>query len=305
MINEVISGATAASIATATGVVAALSRPAILLIEKTFEVIHGYTKPYQEIMAADAAAKALVINAQAKIEVDEMKRRAIIRRDDEETVRQKNMESITNQACRLLTDEATPEKIKSDWIANFFDKCRIVSDEQMQQIWSSVLAGEANSPGAFSKRTVNIVADMDTTDANSFSALCNFAMTVSGVSSPIVFDWSLPIYKSNGISFASLALLKSAGLIQLDSVAQFTVEEIYKTDCMSYQGVEVALEFPQLENNIIDVGTVLFTDAGLQLSRVCAVSKIEGFLDFVCDQWSQMGVIVKQTSEVSGTTPAP
>jgi hypothetical protein len=46
-----------------------------------------------------------------------------------------------------LTEAATPEKLEDDWITNFFDKCRLISDEEMQTLWSKVLAGEANAPG--------------------------------------------------------------------------------------------------------------------------------------------------------------
>ena len=35
--------------------------------------------------------------------------------------------------------------MEEDWIANFFDKCRIVSDSEMQSLWARVLAGEANA----------------------------------------------------------------------------------------------------------------------------------------------------------------
>ena len=30
----------------------------------------------------------------------------------------------------------------NDWTVNFFDKSRIVSDDEMQNLWSRVLAGE-------------------------------------------------------------------------------------------------------------------------------------------------------------------
>jgi Protein of unknown function (DUF2806) len=50
--------------------------------------------------------------------------------------------------------------VNDDWITNFFDKCRIVSDEEMQQIWAKVLAVEANKPGTYSKRTVNFLSSV-------------------------------------------------------------------------------------------------------------------------------------------------
>ena len=73
-----------------------------------------------------------------------------------------------------LHEDANPESVDNDWIVNFFDKSRIVSDSEMQELWSRVLANEANSPGSYSKRTVNFLSDMDKNEAESFTKLCGF-----------------------------------------------------------------------------------------------------------------------------------
>ena len=57
-----------------------------------------------------------------------------------------NMEGITAKALPLLNENAGPDSMDNDWIVNFFDKSRIVSDDEMQNLWSRVLAGEANAP---------------------------------------------------------------------------------------------------------------------------------------------------------------
>ena len=69
---------------------------------------------------------------------------------NEEMTKQLNMESITEKAILHLNDDANPDAMENDWITNFFDKCRTVSDDDMQELWARILAGEANNPGAFS-----------------------------------------------------------------------------------------------------------------------------------------------------------
>ncbi len=54
----------------------------------------------------------------------------------------------------------------------------MISDEQMQALWAKILAGEANGPGRFSKKTVNIVASLDKSDAEAFTTLCGFAIKI-------------------------------------------------------------------------------------------------------------------------------
>ena len=39
--------------------------------------------------------------------------------------------------------------IEDDWIIKFFDKNRLVTDEDVQDLWASILAGEANSAGSY------------------------------------------------------------------------------------------------------------------------------------------------------------
>ena len=137
-----------------------LSKPATVLVEKISNAVGGIFKPYQIVRVAKAEAEAERIRAESQIQVTALHRRALRRFLEEETKRQSNIEDITQKALPLLKEESSPQNVEDDWVTNFFDKCRIVSDEDMQRLWSRVLAGEANAPGAFSKRTVNLLADL-------------------------------------------------------------------------------------------------------------------------------------------------
>jgi hypothetical protein len=86
----------------------------------------------------------------------------------EEAQKQRNIEAITQQALPLLNEESDPRNVDNDWIANFFDKSRIVSDNEMQILWARILAGEANAPGQYSKRSVNLLSSFDKRDAQLF-----------------------------------------------------------------------------------------------------------------------------------------
>ena len=67
-----------------------------------------------------------------------------------------------------------PLPLKMIGLSIFFEKSRIVSDNEMQELWSRVLAGEANDPGTYSKRTVNFLSDLDKGEAALFTKLCGF-----------------------------------------------------------------------------------------------------------------------------------
>lgn len=158
-----------------------LSKPATVLIEKISDAVGGIFKPYQIVRVAKAEAEANRIQAESQIQVTDLHRRAMHRFLEEEAKKQSNIEAITQNSLPLLEEKSTPETVADDWITNFFDKSRIVSDTEMQSLWSRVLAGEANAPGAFAKRTVNLLADLDKEDALLFMRLCGFGWMIGNV----------------------------------------------------------------------------------------------------------------------------
>ena len=110
-----------------------ISKPATVLVEKRADAVGGLFRPYQIKRIARADAEADIIRAQGQIEVTDLQRRAMRRFVAEESKKQENMEAITCKALPQLEDKSRPADVNDDWIANFFDKCRIVSDEEMQQ----------------------------------------------------------------------------------------------------------------------------------------------------------------------------
>ena len=263
-----------------------LSKPADTLIKKVSDAVGGFFAPYQVKRMAKAEAEAAMIKAQSETEITDLHRRAVRRWIDEEAQRQKNMEDITAKALPQLDEKAAPDSVEDDWIVNFFDKSRIVSDNEMQELWSRVLAGEANTPGTYSKRTVNFLSDLDKADAELFAKLCGFGWMIGNVV-PLVFDVEAEIYKKHGINFNTLIHLESIGLIQFDDFAGFAKLNFPKTVSVFYYGKRLILEMPKDTGNELGIGTVLLTKIGQELAPICGSESVEGFRDYVMDKWKQ------------------
>ena len=270
-----------------------LTKPATVLIEKISDAVGGIFKPYQIVRVAKAEAEAERIRAEGQIQVTDLHRRALHRFLEEEAKKQSNMEDITQYALPLLDEQSKPENVKDDWITNFFDKCRIVSDKDMQLLWSKILAGEANSPGSFSKKTVNVLGDLDKEDAVLFTSLCRFVWTSDINAVPPVFDVRGEIYNRHGINFDSLRHLESLGLVQFNNISGFLWIELPKKFYVDYYGRSVELTFPQETNNNLAVGMVLLTRAGQDFVPVCGARPVEGFFDFVYDRWAAISLVPK------------
>ena len=263
-----------------------LSKPANTLIKKVSNAVGGFFAPWQTKRVAKAEAEAALIKAQSEIKVTDLHRRAAHRFIEEEAQRQKNMEDITAKALPQLNENAKPDSVDNDWIVNFFDKCRIVSDNEMQDLWSRVLAGEANAPGTYSKRTVNFVSDLDKSEAELFTKLCGFGWYI-GDFVPLVFDFQAEIYNRNGVNFNAISHLESIGLVQFGPLTGFLRQELPKRFAVSYYGKALLLEMPEDTGNRLELGQVLLTRIGRELVPICGSQPVEGFWEYVNDQWNK------------------
>ncbi len=261
-----------------------LSKPADTLIKKESSAIGGVFEPWQIKRVAKAEAEASLIKAENEIEITDLHRRAMHRFVEEEANRQENMEEITKKSLPHLNDESNPDQMEDDWITNFFEKSRIISNDEMQGLWAQVLAGEANSPGTFSKRTVNLLSDLDKKDAEIFQTLCRFGWFVGGFS-PLIFDSQAEIYNNLGIDFESLSHLDSLGLIQFNGISGFSRQGLPKTFTVSYCSQPLTLTMQKDADNVLSIGKILLSQAGLELAKIVHAPRVEGFDEYVKEQW--------------------
>ncbi|MDE0012830.1 MAG: DUF2806 domain-containing protein [Candidatus Poribacteria bacterium] len=263
-----------------------LGKPFDTLVKKIAKGVGTLYEPRRIGNVAEAEAEASKIKAESEIEITDLHRRAEQRRIEEEAKHQKNMEDITAKAAPHLNEDANPDAMDDDWVANLFDKCRIVSDDEMQSLWARVLATEANTPGTLSKRTVNLLSDFDKSDADLFTRLCGFGWVVRDVV-PLVFDVQADTYIRKGITFDTLSHLDTIGLIQFDGLAGFKQISLPKRFAVSYYGKLLYLEMPQDANNELNIGKVLLTKIGQELAPICGSKPVEGFYEYVKEQWKE------------------
>jgi hypothetical protein len=266
-----------------------LTKPANTLIEKISDAIGGIFRPIQIVRVAEAEAKAETIRAATQIEVTELQRRAMRRFIMEEAKKQNNIETITSKALLELGQQSRPELVEDDWIANFFDKCRLISDDEMQTLWAKILGGEANSPGRFSKRTVDLLASMDKSDAVLFSRLCSFAPKM-GDNCILIYDVNAKIYLDSGINFTSLCHLESIGLIRFDPLQGYAINPLQQFDLsLDYFGQPLYVGLSNRDGNSLGVGCAILTKAGGQLVPICGAVPQEGFVDYIRETWRRFG----------------
>lgn len=77
---------------------------------------------------------------------------------------------IAEKAASIPQDDeaVNDEKPSDDWMNRFFGTVEDVSDEDMQNVWAQILAGEVKHPKSFSFMAIDVLRNMTKEDANLF-----------------------------------------------------------------------------------------------------------------------------------------
>ena len=251
-----------------------------------------------KLIVAEGAAKVLSIQAQAKadarrvlgsegnavegeIELGEGIRQRI---EYQERKRQANIVMVVGRAAHQLADVIVPAaEPNHDWTARFFREVQDVSSEEMQVLWTRVLAGEVREPGTTSIRTLGILKDLDEATAQLFSRFCSAAVCLKGLNGE-VFDARVPSLGGDaaqnsiakyGLGFGQLNQLNEHGLIISDYNSYKTYLVINDSETareveLYHQGVswDWVLEQPKVKEKTVKLHGVAMTVSGSELSRV-------------------------------------
>lgn len=210
----------------------------------------------------------------------------------QEEKRQRNIRVVAEQAAFELGDKQVEDREPDhDWTARFFSDVQDVSSEEMQLLWSRILAGEVERPGRTSVRTLGILKNLDKETANLFARLCSLCISIRLGSDDLV-DARVPslgkdaahnALKNYGLAFGTLNILNEHGLIISDynSWRDYRMCIGLQVGSPSRQIVHMPFRFQGAAWVLEPIGTrsttsqfrvsgVTLSQAGMELSRVVA-----------------------------------
>ena len=275
------------------GGLAAVSIPAEALVQRVSDALGVLYEPTRIRRAARAEVEADKIRAVGRLEVSEVEERGLIRMVREQGRIQENIESITNIAAGALADSAKPEGLDSDWLMNFFDKCKLVSDREMQQLGAKILAEQANTR-AFSKRTVALVSTLEKADAELFTMLCGFVWIADGVPAMLIEDSNSDFYRERGAGFGVLKRCESLGLLSVEQMGHS--RRCSYPVMLSYIEGDLTIDTGGVGDTLLGLGQVLLTQPGMELFRICKAAPIDGLAEHVVGVYEKAGFSVKWSS---------
>lgn len=289
------------------GDLSGLSKPAVRLVDRVSDALGGVFRPWQirRVAAAEAdaalakaqgAADAAKVKALAKIELEtEIEERALRRFLAQEVKRQANIESIVVEATQSVAPDANPEAIDDDWMELFLDRSKLVGNQEMQRVWARLLAGEANKPGQFSRRTLEIVAGMSKSDAELFVALCRVTDRGFLGGTPFVFDMDSPVNHALGLGSFQLVHLQSLRLIQMLEMGNWQWKRSVPGPApvnatLMLFGRTVQLGNPNACEFVLDLGCVALTRYGRELLAITeAPPPPDDIVEIVIARWRTNG----------------
>ena len=143
-----------------------------------------------------------------------------------EQKRQKNIEDITQKAAIELESETTvsDEPVEEDWATRFFDYAEDISNENLQGLWAKILAGEIKKPKSYSLRTLDILRNLSTEEAEVFIKFGSLAVRSSSSVFMLNFNEEKLLQEDYGLNFNDRLLLEELGLLAANDL-QFKISK--------------------------------------------------------------------------------
>ena len=96
----------------------------------------------------------------------------------QERKRLTNIRDVVAVAAEVLGDkEVDDHEPDPDWTARYFDYVQDVTSEDLKKLWARILAGEVETPGRTSLRTLSILRDMSQRDTLMFHAIMEYVIS--------------------------------------------------------------------------------------------------------------------------------
>lgn len=205
-----------------------------------------------------------------------------------------NYEKCVSYAAPRIDDPEKVRNVDPEWADKHREHAEKAYDEETQQLWGRVLAGEINAPGSFSKRSMSILADMEQEDARAFEKLC--ARCIGGKLGNGQYQEPMPMLINVGEEFAitpqEMAALNSIGLtnFSMQGISQGATMHPGDGQLVRLGGADYLLQGAQ---GVIFSFTVHeFTKYGVELSKLCQMGCEPGFGGTLIGKWIEAGITV-------------
>lgn len=211
-----------------------------------------------------------------KNEVDaNLIQRTQIRFLKQELRKQKNLEQIFEKAEKIIDNEQPQSQEKSsntlneDWLSYYIENASKISDEQVQDLWAKILAGEIIKPKTFSKRTIDILLRLSSEEAQLFEKICGYIVEIDNT--PVIINEE-PLNSANYFTYFDIMRLGEFGLINSSHTNRLSVSVSTTDKFAIVYGEDVIIGIPEKPT---DIAFQIFplTISGIELFRITSLNR--------------------------------
>lgn len=190
------------------------------------------------------------------IEEAEAKRRAAIIDAETSEIRLNNIVNTLKKTEQYLSNDVEIKKIDEGWNLKFLNEVATTSDEEVQDYFARILAGELQSPGRYSKRTISLLGNLSTTEAKAFLNLVRYSVKV------LDRVFIIPtIDKTTYVNFVDILSMEDCGLSTMNVGYQLVDQTQYVIE----YGSRIAIMEISAASNIDLFSNSCLTQAGKEL----------------------------------------
>jgi hypothetical protein len=277
--------------------------PLTEMVKQFGAFIGAYAAPYHKARTAAADRKIEIENIKHQSEVDKLTSELLVEKEDriqiriklENERRQDNLENILIKALPHARTEGEGTPVDVDWLQRFINKAQDISSDDLQDVWARILAGEYNSPKSISLKTMDILSNLTTEEANIFQKLSSLhfyhgIVLICGTDSQRLLKY--------GIAYYDLLSLESSGLI----LHPYSTEiNFYKKDeSKNNQNNIERINYGSRQYTItatkpkydLKFSTIAFSRAGEEIYKISNVTENDVYFEDFVKECEARGIIV-------------
>lgn len=166
-----------------------------------------------------------------------------------------------------ITDNHKFESDDFDWFIRYFDAVGDVSDDEMQNLWAKILAGQAANKSSFSFKTIDLMRCISKQDAELFIKICSCSFKL--MDGRLFLPNDNEYLKYVGIKYSDIMKLNELGLIYNDGMLELDVTISIEPSPLFINSNFVSLvSSPNGSGSFIKIEQFPFTNAGKEISGI-------------------------------------
>lgn len=142
---------------------------------------------------------------------------------DKESKKLENTSKIIQNTANILKDKesVSSDPVDNDWLTRFFRIAEDVTNEDMQNLWSKILADEIEKPNSYSLRTLELLKDLSCDEAKLFTKFVSLCFSFPNDGKLRSLN-DRNFLRNYGISLEDMILLEELNLVS--SSLSFKIE---------------------------------------------------------------------------------